>query len=317
MRAVTLLERRQGGAHLLHRDSRLHSANCPQKPGPPHHPFVRESRKLKWFRRPNFRDRIRLQTMHWHVRQDANDGVRHSIERDAASDYVRIAAESLLPKAFCDHRDIRAFLFIRPKIPTQYWPDAEHIEIVRSYSAPENLNRIADSSQCEAKSVLGGETVKKCLSFTVMLIARRGDRDIDKIARLVASEHVHDTRRFLEREPAQEKIVDQAEDRGVQPDPERQCDDSDAVNPGDLRSSRKANFRSFILLVAKCDFGKLSWRCSEFALQVSGHSARSAITGSTRAARRAGNQHAIITAMPSTIAAQMHAIRSGLGISAH
>ena len=47
------------------------------------------------------------------------------------------------------------------------------------------------------------------------------------------------------------------------------------------------------------------------------HSARSAITGSTRDARRAGSQHAIITAMPSTIAAQMHAMRFGAGISAH
>jgi hypothetical protein len=159
--------------------------------------------KLKWFRRPNFRDRIRSKPLRWRVRQDANNGVRHSIERDAASDYVWIAAQSLLPKAFCDHRDIRALLFISPKIPTQYWPDAEHIEIVRSYSPPKNLNRIADSSQCEEKSVLGGETVKKRLSFTVMLIARRGDRDIDKIARLVASEQVDDTRRLLKRQAAQ------------------------------------------------------------------------------------------------------------------
>ncbi len=52
-------------------------------------------------------------------------------------------------------------------------------------------------------------------------------------------------------------------------------------------------------------------------MDVSHHSARRAITGSTRAALRAGSQHAIITAMPSTIAAQMHAIRFGAGISAH
>ena len=43
------------------------------------------------------------------------------------------------------------------------------------------------------------------------------------------------------------------------------------------------------------------------------HSARRAITGSTRDALRAGSQQAIITAMPSTIAAQMHAIRLGAG----
>ena len=47
------------------------------------------------------------------------------------------------------------------------------------------------------------------------------------------------------------------------------------------------------------------------------HSARSAMIGSTREARRAGSQHAIITAMPSTMAALMHASRFGAGISAH
>jgi hypothetical protein len=59
-----------------------------------------------------------------------------------------------------------------------------------------------------------------------MLKARRGDRDIDKIARLVTGEHVDYARWLLEWQPAQKKIVDQAEDRSVQPDPERQSDDS-------------------------------------------------------------------------------------------
>src|ERR687891_1057295 len=150
--------------------------------------------------------------------------MRHTVEGYAASDHVRITSEPLLPKTFCDQRDIRALLFLRPKIPAENWTDPKHIEVVRSYSSPKNLDRIAGSGQCEEKWILGSKTVKKRLSFTIMLKTRRGDRDIDKIARLVAGEHVDNARWVFEWQPAQKKIVDQAEDRRVKADPERKRD---------------------------------------------------------------------------------------------
>ena len=149
MRTVTLFERRKRGAHLFERDARLHSADHAQKAGAAHHAFVRESRKLKRFGRPNLCNRIRAEPWRRHVRQHADDRVRRSVERDAAPDHVRIAAESLLPKTFRDHRDIGALFFLRPKIPAENWTDAKHIEIVRSHSATKNLNRIAYAGECE------------------------------------------------------------------------------------------------------------------------------------------------------------------------
>src|SRR5439155_15841685 len=82
------------------------------------------------------------------------------------------------------------------------------------------------------------------------------------------------------------------------------------VNPGVLASVRSAYLKSEIIRIR---YNSLGDNDGEHRF----HSARRAITGSTRAARRAGSQHAIITAMPSTIAAEMHAIRFGAGISAH
>ena len=131
-------------------------------------------------------------------------------------------------------------------------------------------------------------------------------RDIDQIARLIASEQVDDTRRFLERQAAQKQIVYQTEDCCVRTDGERERNHGDDGEP--WRFSQRPE-RVFEVGDHK--------DLSRIRLQVTDHSARRAITGSTRAALRAGSQHAIITAMPSTIAAQMHAIRFGAGISAH
>ena len=87
------------------------------------------------------------------------------------------------------------------------------------------MDRIAKSGQRERKEILRSETVKKHLTVAIKLVTRGRYSDIRQIARLVAVVEVNNARWFLEWQPAQKKIVDQAEDRGVQPDPERQCDD--------------------------------------------------------------------------------------------
>src|SRR4051812_17596979 len=143
-----------------------------------------------------------------------------------------------------------------------------------------------------------------------MLVARRRHADINEIARFIAAEEVHHAGWFLKRQATQKQIVYQTEDCCVRTDGEGERnhgDDGEAWRFGQ-RSERVFEVRDHK------DFKvvrRLSWLSHHF------HSARSAITGSTRAARRAGSQHAIITAMPSTIAAEIHAIRFGAGISAH
>src|SRR5450755_3434352 len=54
--------------------------------------------------------------------------------------------------------------------------------------------------------------------------ARRPEREILDLASLVPRRDVHHPRRLRERQPAQEKIVDQTKDRRVQPDPKREGD---------------------------------------------------------------------------------------------
>jgi hypothetical protein len=58
------------------------------------------------------------------------------------------------------------------------------------------------------------------------LVTRGRYSDIRQIARLVAVVEVNNARRFLERQPAQKQIVDQAKDRRVQPNAECKRQDS-------------------------------------------------------------------------------------------
>src|SRR5437870_10151915 len=93
------------------------------------------------------------------------------------------------------------------------WANAQQIEIVGGYSPAKNLDRIAKSGQRERRRILGGgilrsETVKKRLTVAIKLVTRRRYSDIRQIARLVAVVEVNHARRFLERQPAQKKIVD-------------------------------------------------------------------------------------------------------------
>ncbi len=142
----------------------------------------------------------------------------------------------LRQKFFVIKRYIGTFFFLRQKISAE---DRTHAQEHRSNSrssAAEDLDRIAQPGQSKGSEIFGGETVENFLAVAIMLIARRRQREIHQIARLVAAEEVNNTRRFLEGQTAQKKIVDQTEDRGVQPDPERERDDRDEVKPGDLRS---------------------------------------------------------------------------------
>ena len=50
---------------------------------------------------------------------------------------------------------------------------------------------------------------------------RRGEREIDRLL-LETREDVEQARWLLEGQAAQEQIIDQSKDRGVQPDPERE-----------------------------------------------------------------------------------------------
>jgi hypothetical protein len=146
--------------------------------------------------------------------------VRRSVESDVSPNHIRIASEAFLPEIFRHQGDVGAFLFFRQKIAAEDRTDAKDIEIVSRHSPAENLERITKSGQRErgrilGGGILGGETVKNRLTVAIKLVPRRRYSDIRQIARLVAIVEVNNARRFLERQPAQEKIVDQTKDRSV------------------------------------------------------------------------------------------------------
>ena len=151
----------------------------------------------------------------------ADNRVRHAIECQRAPDHVRVAAEPRFPKAFRDHRDISAFLFLWQKRPAANRAQTEDIKVIRGCLEHRNLKRITQSRHRRGQSILRGESVEDGLAIAEMDVARRGEREVDRLF-FEMREDVKNARRFSKRQPAQEKIVDQTEDRRVQSDPERE-----------------------------------------------------------------------------------------------
>ena len=83
-----------------------------------------------------------------------DDRVRHAIECQRAPDHVRIAAEPRFPKAFRDHRDIGAFLFLGQKRAAANRAQTEDIEVIRGCLENRNLKRITQSRHRRGQSIL-------------------------------------------------------------------------------------------------------------------------------------------------------------------
>ncbi len=128
--------------------------------------------------------------------------MRRAIERDAASNHTRVAAEAFLPEVLRHQRDIGSFLFFREKIATENRANTQHVKIVRRQSSAKYLNRIAESGQSKGREILRSEAVENCLTITVMLIARHRYGGVHQIARFVATVETNHPRRLLERETA-------------------------------------------------------------------------------------------------------------------
>ena len=147
--------------------------------------------------------------------------MRHAIERERASDHVRIAPQPRFPKAFRDDSDIRAFLFLQPKRPALSRAQPKHIEIIRGGLENRDLKWIAQSGHCRRQPIFGREPVENLLPIPEMIKPRRRQRKIHRLL-LEMREHLDHPRRFLERQPFQKQVVDQRKDRRVEPDPERE-----------------------------------------------------------------------------------------------
>ena len=151
-----MVERWQRCFHLLQRDVRLNPADYAQKARAAHHSFIREPGNLERLCGPDLRNRVRAEPGCRHVRQHAYNRMRRAIERDAAADHVRIAAEALLPKILRHHGDVSALFFLWQEVASENRTRAEHFKIIRRQPTPEDLHRIADTGQCKQKEILRG-----------------------------------------------------------------------------------------------------------------------------------------------------------------
>src|SRR5205823_13602298 len=110
-----------------------------------------------------------------------HDRVRHAIERDAATDYIRVAAHALLPEILSYHRDIGGLFLPRRKIAAANRSHPENIEIVRRHFTAEKLNGIAQSGQSKWNSVFAAETVENRLAIPVMLKTWQRDGELQQV----------------------------------------------------------------------------------------------------------------------------------------
>src|SRR5881392_106546 len=127
------------------------------------------------------------------------DGVRHTIQCNAATDYAWVTAHPFLPKIFRHHGDIGAFFFLRQEVASTNRTHPKNIKIIRCDPAGEDLHRIAQSGQSKGENVFRAETVEDCLGIAVMLKAGRRDCELQKLALAGVRIHVHDTSRLFER----------------------------------------------------------------------------------------------------------------------
>src|SRR5215475_11274761 len=75
-----------------------------------------------------------------------------------------------------------------------------------------------------------------------MLKPRRRYADVLEITRFVAAKKMNHTRWFFKRQGLQEQIVDQTENRGVQPDPDRERDDRQRRESGRFANLAQSEF---------------------------------------------------------------------------
>ena len=235
-----MLERRQRSARLLQCHSRFQPADNAQNTRAAHDALVGNPGDLERLRRPDFRRRSDPRKRQ--VRQNADDRVRRAVERDAAADHIRIAAEAFLPEGLRHHRHIGGFFFFRQKVAPPDRSDPEHIEVVRRHLPAEDLHRIAEPGERECGDVFRAEAVEDRLALAIMLKARHGDCELEQVALARVRIHVHEPLRLLERESAQEQIVDQTEDGGVQSDAECKRQDGNQSEPRRFAKLAKSEF---------------------------------------------------------------------------
>ena len=120
--AITLLERRHRSLRLLNRDAGLQSAYATHETVAAHDALFRRVWIIERRRDKNLR--VAAEPRDGQVRQNANDGVSHIVQRNASPDYARIRAQAFAPKTLRHECDVDFHFFLLKKVAAANWTDA-------------------------------------------------------------------------------------------------------------------------------------------------------------------------------------------------
>ena len=155
-------------------------------------------------------------------RQDADDGMRASVDGDAGAEDAGVLPEALLPESVRDDDDVvSALLLVGPERSPQDWLNAEGREEVGSGDRRRDaLRSVPAADHGAAKHRARSERRKDGLSLAVVEEVRRRDRCL--VTPAERSVQVHEFLRPLIGQRLQEHRVDDAEHRAVGTDSDAQ-----------------------------------------------------------------------------------------------
>src|SRR5262249_43394062 len=170
-----------------------------------------------------FRDQRKLEVLG----QDANDGERFSIQSKLPAQGRLVAAKSALPILVADNNDrlSAALLFLGLKIAASGQSDPEHREKVGS--DPHSLNSLglAFIEHIEPIGLITRYPVKTPTLLMPVLKLEVRDISIGELVHGCSPDRCHAVG-FDDRRRTQNQCIDEAEDRRIRANPERECKDS-------------------------------------------------------------------------------------------
>ena len=159
------------------------------------------------------------------LRQHTDNRVALAIDCQPASDCVRVAPKSSLPKSVIKNRDFWSIGLVLTRLERAAHDriDTEHGKEVRAHGWPTDKFRLALTAEDYASAGVSGEPVKDVV-LLVILIVGIGELAFGKVLFRSLLPQVIETIRRLVRQAAQQRGIDDRKDRRAAADAERERD---------------------------------------------------------------------------------------------
>ena len=158
--------------------------------------------------------------------RDANDRQLLAVDRDATANDINIGVEAPLPETVADHRDgisSRYRVFLVEKYAALLRDDAKNVEVVRGHSFTPDLFDLMGVAECELTDAVCREPDEHAVAVSKLHVARIRRRFVRPLA--FAGIELDDFLGIRERPRAQQRGVEDREDRAVRANARRQRQD--------------------------------------------------------------------------------------------